>query len=114
MVDLADKSGISVDWAAPPFLESSHIDKEKHPAIMLAQSPERDRDIEALQVMIRNCAAAGIPSIKYNMSILGVLRTGRTPGRGDALYHTWKLSEARPAAPLTRAGSVTAEMFWER
>ena len=114
MVDLADKNGISVDCAAPPFLESSHIDKEKHPAIMLAQSPERDRDIEALQVMIKNCAAAGIPSIKYNMSILGVLRTGRTPGRGDALYHTWKLSEAHPATPLTRAGSVTAEMFWER
>ena len=41
---------------------------------MLAQSPERDRDIEAMQTLIRNCAAAGIPSIKYNMSILGVLR----------------------------------------
>jgi len=41
------------------------------------------RDIEALQMLIRNCAAAGIPSVKYNMNILGVLRTGRTPGRGD-------------------------------
>ena len=47
---------------------------------MLAQSPERDRDIEAMQTMIRNCAAAGIPSIKYNMSILGVLRTGPLAG----------------------------------
>ena len=56
------------------------------PAIMLAQSPERDRDIEQLQTFIRNCAQAGIPSIKYNMSILGVLRTGRMPGRGDAMY----------------------------
>jgi mannonate dehydratase len=114
MVDLAGKSGISVDCVAPPFLESSHIDKEKHPAIMLAQSPERDRDIESLQVMIKNCAAAGIPSIKYNMSLLGVLRTGRTAGRGDALYHTWKLSEARPDTPMTKAGKVNAEMFWER
>jgi mannonate dehydratase len=114
MVDLAGKSGISVDCVAPPFLESSHIDKEKHPAIMLAQSPERDRDIESLQVMIKNCAAAGIPSIKYNMSLLGVLRTGRTAGRGDALYHTWKLSEAHPDTPMTKAGKVNAEMFWER
>ena len=80
MVDLAAKCGISIDCTAPPFLESSHIDKEKHPAIMLAQSPERDRDIEALQTMIKNCAQAGIPAIKYNMSILGVVRTGRTPG----------------------------------
>jgi mannonate dehydratase len=81
---------------------------------MLAESPERDRDIEALQIMIRNCATAGVPSIKYNMSILGVIRTGRTPGRGDALYSTWKLSEAHPDHPLTKAGQVNAEMFWER
>src|SRR6202789_709447 len=114
MVDLAGKCGISVDCTAPPFLESSHIDKEKHPAIMLAQSPERDRDIESLQTMIKNCAQAGIPSIKYNMSILGVVRTGRTPGRGDATYSTWKLSEAHPETPLTKAGHVDADMFWER
>src|SRR5437764_8002054 len=48
MVDLAGTNGITVECTAPPFLESSHIDKEKHPAIMLASSPERDRDIESL------------------------------------------------------------------
>jgi mannonate dehydratase len=114
MVDLAGSCGISIDCTAPPFLESSYIDREKHPAVMLAQSPERDRDIEALQNMIKNCAEAGIPSIKYNMSILGVVRSGRTPGRGDAMYSTWKFSEAHPETPLTRAGHVDAEMFWER
>ena len=114
MVDMAAKYDISVDCTAPPFLESSYIDREKHPAIMLAQSPERDRDIEQLQTFIHNCAQAGIPSIKYNMSILGVLRIGRVPGRGDALYHQWKLSEAHPETPLTRAGLVSADAFWER
>jgi mannonate dehydratase len=114
MVDLAGKHGISVDCLGPPFLESSYIDREKHPAIMLAQSPERDRDIESMQTLIKNCAQAGVPSIKYNMSILGVLRTGRTPGRGDAMYSTWKLSEAHPATPLTKAGPVDGDMFWER
>src|SRR5437868_5364912 len=94
--DLAEKNGISVDCIAPPFLESSHIDREKHPAVMLAQSPERDRDIEQLQTMIKNCAAAGIPSLKYNMSLLGVLRTEGTPGRGDATYSTWSLKTATP------------------
>jgi mannonate dehydratase len=64
--------------------------------------------------MIKNCAQAGIPSIKYNMSILGVVRSGRTPGRGDAMYSTWKRSEAHPDTPLTRAGHVDADMFWER
>jgi mannonate dehydratase len=114
MIDMAGKYGISIDCTAPPFLESSFIDNEKHPAIMLAESPERDRDIEQLQTFIRNCALAGIPCVKYNMSILGVLRTGRVPGRGDALYHQWKLSEAHPAKPLTRAGVVNADQFWER
>ncbi len=114
MKDLAAKFGISVDCVAPPILESSPIDRERHPAIMLAQSPERDRDIEALQNLIRDCAKTGIPSIKYNMSLLGVLRTGRTPGRGDATYSAWSLKDAHPATPLTRAGRVNADMFWER
>ncbi|MCU1238021.1 MAG: D-mannonate dehydratase [Candidatus Solibacter sp.] len=114
MRDLADANGISIDCLAPPFLASSHIDREKHPAIMLAQSPERDRDIEAMQTMIRNCASAGIPSIKYNMSILGVLRSGRSPGRGDASYSTWSLKNAHPETPMTRAGRVTSDMAWER
>jgi mannonate dehydratase len=115
MRELAEKNGVAIDMVAPPFLASSHIDRTAHPAIMLAQSPERERDIDALQTMIRNCAQAGIPAIKYNMSILGVLRLGRrTPGRGDASYSTWKLSEATPRTPLTKAGVVNADSYWER
>jgi mannonate dehydratase len=114
MKDLAEKNGISIDCVGPPILTSSYIDNEKHPAIMLAQSPERERDIEQIQTLIKNCAKAGLPSIKYNMSILGVLRSGRTPGRGDAMYSTWKLAEAKPKTPLTKAGIVDADRFWER
>jgi mannonate dehydratase len=114
MKDLAAKNGIEVDCVGPPLLTSSYIDNEKHPAIMLAESPERDRDIESIQTLIKNCAQVGLPSIKYNMSILGVLRTGRTPGRGDASYSQWKLAEAHPKTPLTIAGRVDADMFWER
>ena len=112
--DLGDRHGISIDCVAPPFLSSSHIDTEKHGAIMLAQSPERDRDIESMQTLIKNCATAGIPAIKYSMSLLGVLRTSRTRGRGDATYSTWKLKDAKPETPLTRAGIVNADQFWER
>ena len=114
MRDLAGKYDITIDCIAPPFLASTHIDATPHPAIVLANSPERDRDIESLQTLIRNCAAAGIPSIKYNLTILGVLRTGRTPARGDAMYSTWRFKDAHPNPPLTRAGRVDADMFWER
>jgi len=39
-------------------------DREKHRAIMLAQSPQRDRDIEDLQTLIRKCATTSIRAIK--------------------------------------------------
>ena len=122
MRDLAGKNGISVDCVAPPWLDSTIVDVAKHPAIMLAkhpaimlaESPERDRDIEALQMFIRNCGAAGIPMMKYNLSLLGVLRNGQIRGRGDATYSTWRLKDAHPDLPLTRAGRVDADRFWER
>ncbi len=115
MREMTEKHGVTAESIALPFLTSSHVDREKHPAIMLAQSPERDRDIEAVQTMIRNCASAGIPCVKYNMSILGVLRLqGRTPGRGDSTYSTWRLADAHPNPPQTRAGRVDADAAWER
>jgi mannonate dehydratase len=95
MRDLADKHKIEILCVGPKILESSFIDREKHPAIMLAQSPERDRDIEAIQTFIRNCSIAGLPSIKYNMSILGVLRSGTQPGRGDERDSVWNLDDAQ-------------------
>jgi mannonate dehydratase len=112
-----EKHGISLDMIPPPFLASSHIDRTPRPAIMLGQSPERDKDIEHIQNIIRNCAKVGIPSIKYNMSLLGVLRTDRTPGRGGSTLSTWRLKEAKASGkftPETRAGKVNADRYWER
>lgn len=112
--DMAAKHKLSLDVLDPIMLPSSNIDRERNPAIMAAQSPQRDRDIEAFQQLIRNCARAGIPCIKYNMSILGVLRTGREQGRGGAVFSRWDEDKAAPATPLTRAGPVSADAFWER
>jgi mannonate dehydratase len=112
--DLCARHGIALDMVALPFLTSSHIDREPRGAIMLADSPQRDRDIENIQKMIAACAAAEIPAFKYNMSLLGVLRTAPTPGRGGSRYSTWKLAEANDRERLTRAGRVSEDMFWER
>jgi len=109
-----EKHGMTLDLTDSVLLPSSLIDRESHPSIMLAQSPQRDRDIEAFQNHIRSCAAAGVPALKYNMSILGVVRSGTTPGRGDALYSTWKLSDGLADHTQTRAGVVNADAFWER
>jgi mannonate dehydratase len=112
--DLPDKLGVGLDILTPPNLASSHIDRERNPGIMLGKSPERDREIEGVQQMIKNCAAAGIPCIKYNMSILGVLRTGSVPGRGDSIYTHFKLADAKADPPLTKAGRVNDDAYWER
>ena len=112
--ELCESEGVALDMVALPFLASSHIDRESRGAIMLGQSPERDKDIDDIHKMIRACAEAGVPSFKYNMSILGVLRTERTPGRGGSTYSTWRLDEADADPPLTRAGRVNEEEAWER
>ena len=112
--DLCEQHGVSLDMVALPLLASSHIDREKRGAIMLGQSPERDKDIDDIHKMIEACAKAGVPAFKYNMSLLGVLRTESTPGRGGTSYSTWKLAEARPDQPLTRAAQVNEEQAWER
>lgn len=112
--EMAGKHGLSVDLTDSVLLRSTHIDREGNPAILLADSPQRDRDIDAFQTHIRNCAKAGIPGIKYNFSLLGVLRNHAQGGRGDAVYTGWDASKADPKNKLTRAGVVDADRYWER
>ena len=112
--ELCESEGVALDMVALPFLASSHIDRESRGAIMLGESPQRDRDIDDIHKMIEGCATAGIPAFKYNMSILGVLRTEPTPGRGGSRYSTWRLDEAVADPPLTRAGRVDEDTAWER
>ncbi len=117
MRELPEKHGIKVTVLTPPQLGSSHIDREENPYIMLGKSPERDREIEAFQTTIKNAAAAGIPSIKYNMSLLGVVRNGTDTGRGDTSHRSFDMELAKktnPTLPLTKAGVVNADMYWER
>ncbi len=112
--ELCESEGVELPLVALPFLSSSHIDREKRGAIMLADDPERERDIDNIHKMIEACAKGGVPAFKYNMSLLGVLRTERTPGRGGSSYSTWRLAEAKPDPALTRAGQLEEDDCWER
>ena len=112
--ELCESHDVTLDMVATPFLASSHIDREERPSIMLGKEPERQRDIDDICKCIENCAKAGIPAIKYNMSILGVLRVERTPGRGGSTYSTWNTKTAVPDPPMTQAGKVDEDTAWER
>ncbi|MBI3909324.1 MAG: mannonate dehydratase [Armatimonadetes bacterium] len=105
--------GIQLDMLPLP-LSSNPISEAEYPHIMLGKSPERDREIDAICQMIRNVAKAGIPAVKYNLTLLGVVRTAPTPGRGGAQYSTFVYEKAEQDPPLTEAGPVSEEMMWER
>lgn len=105
--------GLRLDMVPLP-LSSSYITKSENPEIMLGKSPERDREIDEICQMIRNCGEAGIPAVKYNLTILGVVRTGTAPGRGGSKYSTFVYDKARQEPPLTEAGPVSEDTMWER
>lgn len=108
-----ESHGIRLEMVPLP-LSSLPIEKVEMPNIMLGRSPERDREIDQICQMIRNVSRAGIPAVKYNLSILGVVRTEPTPGRGGARYSTFVYEKAKQEPPLTAAGRVTEEIAWER
>ncbi len=105
--------GIALDMLALP-LSNRPIKSAEHPNIMLGKSPQRDREIDSICQMIRTASKAGIPALKYNLTILGVVRTERTPGRGGSSYSTFVYDRAKQEPPLTEAGKVTADEVWER
>ena len=79
-----------------------------------ARSPIASGSIDDICQMIRNSARAGIPSVKYNLTFIGVPRTGADAGpRRRALQHV-RLCEAKQDPPLTIAGPVDADTYWER
>ncbi|MBI5085086.1 MAG: mannonate dehydratase [Acidobacteria bacterium] len=107
-----ESAGIQLTMLPLP-LSSSVIEKAEYPSLLLGKSPERERATDEICEMIRNCAGAGIPALKYNMSTLGVVRTAPTRGRGGAQYSTFKYSDARQE-PLSAAAPMGEDLYWER
>lgn len=105
--------GIALEMVPLP-LSSHYITRAENPAIMLGKRPERDREIDDICQMIRHTSRAGIPALKYNMSVLGVVRTDPTVGRGGARYSTFSYAKARQDPALTEAGPLPADVYWER
>ncbi len=104
--------GIKLDMVPLP-LSSAPISRAEYPNIMLGRGWQRDRDIEQVCQMIRNAAEAGIPAVKYNLTFLGVVRTGTSRGRGGARYSTFVHAKANQDT-LTEAGEVSEATMWER
>ena len=101
----------------PLPMSSLPIDQVENPNILLGKSPERDHEIENIRQMIRNAGKAGIPSLKYNLTLLGIVRSGVKIGRGGAQDNAFVYADMKPKLQQmgdTLAGDVSSEEMWER
>src|SRR5438105_12042966 len=92
-------------------LQSSFLTEHRFPGIMRGL-PSRDAEIEIIKQNVRAASEAGIPCLKYNLNLLGVPRTGRTPGRGGAMYSNFDIDKWTDHS-LTEAGPMPAAKMWE-
>lgn len=104
--------GIKAD--ALRLIHPNYISKSETRYTMLGQSPERDREIDSICDKIRSGAKAGFPMLTYNLTMLGVVRTRSTTGRGGATYATFNYADDIDHDKPTEAGQVSAEESWER
>ena len=113
--ELCEAHGVALDMIEFPTMTSASIDGSRRArASCWGRSRSGSRRSIRSARSSATCARVGIPAAKYNMNLLGVLRTADTPGRGGSRYSTWRLAEAKEDPPLTAAGRVTADLAWER
>ena len=105
--------GIELDMIQLP-LSSTPIERAEAPAIMLGVDPDRDREIDVVNNLIENCAAVGIPAVKYNMNLIGIPRSEREPGRGGSSNSTMRFEKIKDDNAPGIAGEVSEDEFWER
>ncbi len=111
--DHVESFGLSLDMVQLP-MSSAPIEKQESPHVLLAQEPERQRELDSICSLIERLAAAGIPAAKYNLTILGIPRTEREPGRGGSRNAAFRWTRADQAAAPTVAGIVSEDENWER
>ena len=98
----------------PLPMPSVTINKNPYPNILLGKSPERDREIDEISNMIPNAGKAGIPAVKYNLTYLGVVRSGYTPGRGGARSSTFVFDTAKVDPQVFEMVKADDDTTWER
>ena len=84
------------------------------PHVFLGSSPERDREIDQICDLIRSMSQAGIPAGRYNITILGHLRTGNRSGRGGAILSSFEYDKLDQSLGEFEDGAADADEMWER
>ena len=105
--------GLSLAMIPLP-MSSVTINKNNYPNILLGKSPDRDHDIDEIGAMIRNAGKAGIPAVKYNLTYLGVVRSGHAAGRGGSRGSSFVYETAKVDPQVFEMVKADDDTMWER
>ena len=97
--------------AAGVDMEMIHIGTPR--SILLAQDPQRDRDLDTVCAWVENASKAGLRGLNYGLTILNHQRTEARPGRGGSSYSSFEL-DTFDNETLSEAGVVSREEAFER
>ena len=103
--------GMKVDMLQLPI---GHDPQGQSPNIMLGKSPERDREIETCQNIVRNASLAGIPSVKYRLSSIGIPRTKPSIGRGNSLRSSFYWDQVEDKKSMPEWAPIAEDESWQR
>jgi hypothetical protein len=104
--------GLTLDMVQLP-LSARPIEEQYSPDI-LGAGPDRDKQIDSICRLIENLSAAGIPSAKYNMNIIGIPRTEREAGRGGSSNSTFRWDKIDQNRAPSIVGVLDEDENWER
>ena len=115
MRDIADKNDFTINMLNFSRIRASEDRKKRLNHIMAGTIGERDREIDVIAGNIEKAAAIGVPAMRYHWRMApGDYRNGRVNGEGGNTFLSWNLPDNWRKLPLTKAGHVTLDEFWER
>ena len=106
--EFIESQGLEMDMVALSFLGSTLIDRESRPAIMLAQSPERDRDIDDIHKRHPGVRRSRRRHDQVQHEVgPGVISTGEVANLpGGSTTRQFRAADLDPNLPDTIAGKV--------
>lgn len=107
------KYGITMDMTLMPLGSRSAFENDSG-NVFLGESKERDDEIDQLCHLIEEAGAAGIRALRYNITILGHMRTEPRFGRGGAQLSSFDYSKLDHSLGEFEGGAADADEMWER
>lgn len=105
--------GITLDMSLMPLGSRSAFENDSG-NVFLGASKERDEEIDLLCHLIEEAGAAGVRALRYNITILGHMRTEPRYGRGGAQLSSFDYSKLDQTLGEFEGGAADADEMWER